>query len=85
MTVALPSARAWLPGLAGIVVAGAAGYAFSRLRTPIPWMLGPLTTVAVLRVLGLPIDAPPGAGPGRVDPAARDEVHRPEDDVPLVR
>lgn len=61
MTVALPSARAWLPGLAGIVVAGAAGYAFSRLRTPIPWMLGPLTTVAVLRVLGLPIDAPPGA------------------------
>ncbi len=61
MTFALPSARAWLQGLAGLAVAVAAGYLFSRLRTPIPWMLGPLTTVALLRVLGLPIDAPPGA------------------------
>ena len=46
---------------AGLAVAVAAGYLFSRLGTPIPWMLGPLTTVALLRVLGLPIDAPAGA------------------------
>ena len=38
-----------------------AGYVCSRLRTPIPWMLGPLVALAVLRVFGAPIDAPPGA------------------------
>ncbi len=47
--------------LACLVAAAAAGYVFSRLRTPIPWMLGPLCTVAVLRVSGAPVVAPRGA------------------------
>jgi membrane AbrB-like protein len=49
------------PWLGALAVGVGAGYVCSRLRTPIPWMLGPLTALAVLRVLGLPIEAPPGA------------------------
>ncbi len=44
-----------------MAVGAAAGYACSLLHTPIPWMLGPLVTIAVLRVLRVPVDAPPGA------------------------
>ena len=55
MTFALPSARAWLQGLAGLAVAVAAGYLFSRLRTPIPWMLGPLLMTASASLLGVPV------------------------------
>ncbi len=47
--------------LAALVAAVVAGYVFSRLRTPIPWMLGPLCTVAALRVAGAPVLAPRGA------------------------
>ena len=47
--------------LAGLAVGAAAGYGCSRLHTPIPWMLGPLLSLALLRVLGVPIEAPPGA------------------------
>ena len=47
--------------LAGLAVGAAAGYGCSLLHTPIPWMLGPLTSLALLRVLGVPIEAPPGA------------------------
>ena len=34
---------------------------FSRLHTPIPWMLGPLVTLAALRIMGLNLTAPRGA------------------------
>jgi membrane AbrB-like protein len=47
--------------LAGLAVGAASGYGCSLLHTPIPWMLGPLTSLALLRVLGVPIEAPPGA------------------------
>ena len=50
----------WLRGLAGAAVGVAAGYLCSRLRTPIPWMLGPLVAMAVLRVAGAPVGALPG-------------------------
>jgi membrane AbrB-like protein len=50
--------KAWLGALA---VALAAGALFAWLRTPIPWMLGPLCVVAACRVGGLAIAAPPGA------------------------
>ena len=46
--------------LAGLAVGAAAGYACSRMHTPIPWMLGPLTSIALLRMLGAPLEAPPG-------------------------
>jgi membrane AbrB-like protein len=51
----------WVRGFAGVVVGVLAGYVCSLLRTPIPWMLGPLVTVAALKVSGAPVDAPPGA------------------------
>ncbi|HTQ01278.1 MAG TPA: AbrB family transcriptional regulator [Casimicrobiaceae bacterium] len=35
-----------------------AGYACVLLRTPIPWMLGPLFTIAALRVAGVDIGTP---------------------------
>jgi membrane AbrB-like protein len=47
--------------LGGLAVAVAAGYVFSALRTPLPWMLGPLSTIAALRVAGAPVLAPRGA------------------------
>ena len=52
--------QAWLQGGAGLALGAAAGALCSHLRTPIPWMLGPLVTIALLRVAGAPVGAPPG-------------------------
>jgi membrane AbrB-like protein len=52
-----PRARA----LAGLALGAAGGWAFSRLGTPIPWMLGPMLTLAILRVSGVNVTALPGA------------------------
>jgi uncharacterized protein len=49
-----------LSPLAGLAVGAGAGWVFSRLGTPIPWMLGPLLSLAVLRVAGAPVSAVPG-------------------------
>lgn len=46
-----------LPALA---VAALAGYGAAALHSPLPWMLGPLFSVAVLRVAGLKLEAPAG-------------------------
>jgi uncharacterized protein len=51
------AAAAWGAGL-GLGVA--AGWFCRRIGTPIPWMLGPLFALAVLRVAGAPLTAPPG-------------------------
>lgn len=51
---------AMLPALAGLALGAAAGWTCSRLGTPIPWMLGPLVTLAVLRVSGANVAAMPG-------------------------
>jgi membrane AbrB-like protein len=51
----------WLRGFAGVAAGAVAGYVCSLLHTPIPWMLGPLLALAVLRVGGVNITAPPGA------------------------
>jgi uncharacterized protein len=53
--------RAVAPSVAGLAAAIVAGYACSLARTPIPWMLGPLFALALLRIGGAPVDAPPGA------------------------
>lgn len=50
----------WIRGLGGATVGVAAGYFCSRLHTPIPWMLGPLLSMAVLRMAGAPLGALPG-------------------------
>ncbi len=46
---------------AALAVSVGAGYVCMLLRTPIPWMLGPLFTVAFLRIAGVDISAPPPA------------------------
>ena len=47
--------------VAALAVAAMSGYACVLLRTPIPWMLGPLFSIAFLRVAGVDISAPPPA------------------------
>jgi len=54
------SHRRWLQGSAGVAIGAAAGWLCSRLHTPIPWMLGPLATLAILRVAGVRVASPPG-------------------------
>ena len=57
----LPPWPQWLRWTAALAVGTGAGYACMLLRTPIPWMLGPLFSLALLRVLGVDIAAPPPA------------------------
>ncbi|HQR10322.1 MAG TPA: AbrB family transcriptional regulator [Casimicrobiaceae bacterium] len=44
--------------LAALAIGATAGYACSLLHTPIPWMLGPLFSLAILRVAGVDIGVP---------------------------
>jgi membrane AbrB-like protein len=54
----LPRSLNWALALA---IGALAGWICSLLRTPIPWMLGPLCTLAALRVAGTGLEAPPVA------------------------
>jgi len=54
-----------LPDSAGrvlvtLAIAVAAGWGAAALRVPLPWMLGPLFSVALLRMGGAPLEAPRG-------------------------
>jgi uncharacterized protein len=49
-----------LPWLTGLAVGAGAGWVCRWLGTPIPWMLGPLFSLALLRVAGTNVAAPPG-------------------------
>ena len=51
----------WRAPLAGLVVALAAGFICSWLRTPLPWMIGPLFAVSGARLAGFHLVAPPGS------------------------
>jgi membrane AbrB-like protein len=51
-----------LPGMLRAVLVGVpAGYLFYRLKTPIPWMIGPMVAVAALNLLGVRMHSPPYA------------------------
>jgi membrane AbrB-like protein len=52
-----PAPQHWIAGLA---IGGISGYVFAWMHTPIPWMLGPLLVLALLRVAGAPVAAMPG-------------------------
>ena len=67
--LAQPASLGWL------AVGTAAGYACMLLRTPIPWMLGPLFSLALLRVLGADIAAPLSAEPEPPSHAAYRLLH----------
>ena len=54
--------RERLPGIAKALAVGIpAGYLFALLRTPIPWMIGPMVAVAALNLTGVRIHSPPFA------------------------
>jgi len=56
-----PDAR-WLswPVIAGLATCGAAGALCQVLGTPLPWMIGPLLAMALLRFSGADVTAPHG-------------------------
>ena len=45
---------------AALAISALAGWAAASLHLPLPWMLGPLFSIAILRVAGLPLLALPG-------------------------
>ena len=45
---------------AGLAVCAAGGALFAWLRTPLPWMIGSLATMAALRMAGVRLEAMPG-------------------------
>ena len=49
---------AWIA--AALAISGLAGWAAATAHLPLPWMLGPLFSVAILRVAGLPLRTLPG-------------------------
>src|SRR4030095_9198793 len=51
-----------MPGMLKALALGIpAGYLFHRLQAPIPWMIGPMVTVATLNLLGVQMHSPPYA------------------------
>ncbi len=58
----LRNIRARLPGIARAAAVGIpAGFLFDYLRTPIPWMIGPMIAVAALNLTGVGMHSPPWA------------------------
>jgi membrane AbrB-like protein len=54
--------RQRLPAILRALAVGVpAGYLFHRLRTPIPWMIGPMIAVAALNLSGVRMHSPPYA------------------------
>ena len=54
--------RQRLPAILKALAVGIpAGYLFHRLRTPIPWMIGPMVAVATLNLMGVRMHSPPYA------------------------
>jgi len=54
--------RQRLPAILKALAVGIpAGYLFHRLRTPIPWMIGPMIAVATLNLMGVRLYSPPYA------------------------
>ena len=52
--------RPRLPGILRALAVGIpAGYLFDLLRTPIPWMIGPMVAVATLNLMGVRMHSPP--------------------------
>jgi uncharacterized protein len=47
--------------LTALAVGVSAGYLFDLLRTPIPWMIGPMIAVATLNLMGMRVHSPPYA------------------------
>ncbi|MEO8132416.1 MAG: AbrB family transcriptional regulator [Betaproteobacteria bacterium] len=53
--------RPWVAPLAGLLLALVAGLSCTWLRTPLPWMIGPLFALAAARLAGFAVVAVPGS------------------------
>ena len=54
--------RERIPVILTVLAVGvSAGYLFDLLRTPIPWMVGPMIAVATLNLIGMRVHSPPYA------------------------
>ncbi len=60
MPISSPQHRLLLRILPALLLAALAGSLAERLRAPLPWMIGPLFTIAILRMAGARLEAPPG-------------------------
>jgi membrane AbrB-like protein len=58
--IRLPPSPSLVRSIAGVALGAVAGWICTRLHTPIPWMLGPLVTIAALRVSNVDVPALPG-------------------------
>jgi len=56
----LRTARTLWRGVASVAVGAAAGWLCQTVSTPIPWMLGPMFALALLRIAGADLVALPG-------------------------
>ena len=54
------SAHAWRGPLLGLLLAIGAGFLCAWLRTPLPWMIGPLFAVSAARLAGAPVERAAG-------------------------
>ena len=50
----------FLPRLAALAVCAASGALLAALHAPLPWMIGPLLAMAICKLLGANVSAPPG-------------------------
>jgi membrane AbrB-like protein len=59
-TIRLPAmnARGVLRTVLAVAIGAASGYACAWMHTPIPWMLGPLFSLAILRIGGVDVGVP---------------------------
>lgn len=57
-------AKAGKPYVVALLLCACAGWAASLLHLPLPWMIGPLISMAVLRLSGVDLRAPSFARPG---------------------
>lgn len=60
MPISSPLHRLTLRILPALLLAMLAGSLAERLRVPLPWMIGPLFTIALLRMAGARLEGPPG-------------------------
>ena len=61
LTRRLATVRTIILYLATLAAAGCGGWAFYTLNIPLPWLLGPLLTIAALSMLGLDLATPRGS------------------------
>ena len=58
MSLLVMTTRGVLRAVSALALGAVAGFVCAQLHTPIPWMLGPLFTLAILRISGVDLGVP---------------------------